>query len=42
MEPTHNELVAPGLWLARIGVDTVELDDADLPDLDIPDAPPAS
>ena len=33
MEPTPNELVAPGLWLARIGADTAlpDLDDVDLP-----------
>jgi putative hydrolase len=36
MEPTPNELVAPGLWLARIGVD---VPDVDLPDVDIPDSP---
>ena len=35
--PTSRELDAPGLWLARIGVE-VELPEADTP-LDIPDYP---
>jgi putative hydrolase len=38
MLPTPSELDAPGLWLARIGVDAGdELDD--LPELEIPDFP---
>ncbi len=34
--PTHNELTAPGLWMARVGI---EARDLPMDDLEIPDAP---
>lgn len=37
--PTTPELSAPGLWLARLGINTTELDFSDLEDLEIPDFP---
>lgn len=37
--PTPSELTAPGLWLARIGISSEELDFAEIADLEIPDFP---
>jgi putative hydrolase len=40
MLPTANELDAPGLWLARIGVDGIEPDELpEIPGFEVPDFP---
>ena len=37
--PTPAELDAPGLWLARVGIESHDLDLDDLPEFEIPDFP---